>query len=309
MPMHPLAEFVEVRSVDAHLTQVRVLRAADPVAPVIVCLPALGIDAARYDRLVELLRHTGWNVVVSDLRGFGRSSVRSARDNDFGYAQMVHRDLPALIKVVRQLFPSSPRVLFGHGLGGELWSLFLSVHPGAAVGMVTVGSANGHYLGWPLPARVGLLAKALALQSLGALLGHVPASLLGISANAARTVIRDWSNNCLSGHYCPANDRSHYEVALEQLRKPMLMISLEGDRLAPRDAVDGLATKMFRSSPWRRHLSAQALGVARSDRTSWLQHPAAIVQLLEDWFPYAVRPVTLTRTTKTHLRVVRSTVA
>jgi predicted alpha/beta hydrolase len=288
MPEDKTTALIEYRAADAHSASAHVLRAADPDAPVFLCLPAMGVAAAYYIGFGEALRESGVHVVISDLRGIGSSSMRASRACDFGYREILAHDLPALVAAVRERFPASPRFLFGHSLGGQLWSLYLSANPGAADGIVNVATCNVHYQGWPRPARYGVLGTALLFRALGETLGYVPAGRFGFAGNEARTLMADWSNNCLKGTYVLANDPLDYESALRALRKRVLSLSLEGDRLAPRQAVGKLVAKMESANVTRRHLSLTELGLARGSHFSWSKRPAAVVGAIGEWMNGAV---------------------
>jgi predicted alpha/beta hydrolase len=289
MPDDKGNELVEYRAADSHRASARVLRADDPGAPAFLCLPAMGVAAAYYNGFGEALRESGVHVAISDLRGIGSSSLRASSACDFGYHEILTHDLAAFVAAVRERFPASPRFLFGHSLGGQLWSLYLSANPDAADGLVTMASCNVHYKGWPRPARYRLLGTALLFRALGKALGYVPAGRFGFAGNEARTMIEDWSNNCLNGTYSVANDPADYERALRFLQKPVLALSVEGDRLAPRQSVDNLVAKMEAANVTRRHLSLAELGLERGSHFSWSKRPAAVVGLIREWMNGAVK--------------------
>jgi predicted alpha/beta hydrolase len=249
----------------------------------------MGVAAAYYTVFGEALRSLGVHVIISDLRGIGSSSLRASRACDFGYREILAHDLPALVAAVRERFPASPRFLFGHSLGGQLWSLYLSANPGAADGIVNIATCNVHYTGWPRPARYGVLGTALWFRALGETLGYVPAGRFGFAGDEAKTLIEDWSNNCLKGTYVVANDPVDYEGALRALQRPVLSLSLEGDRLAPQQAVDNLVVKMESANVTRRHLSLAELGIKRGSHFSWGKRPAAVVGAIEEWMNRAVK--------------------
>lgn len=276
-------DMIEYVAADAHRVSMRVLCADNPAAPILLCLPAMGVAASYYAGFCEALRESGMHVAMSDLRGLGSSSLRASRSCDFGYHEILSRDLGAFVAVVEEQFPASPRYLFGHSLGGQLWSLYLSANPHAAAGLVTMASCNVHYVGWEEPARYRVLGTAFLLRAIGAVLGYVPADRLGFAGNEARTLIIDWFNNCLTGNYRVTNDTIEYESALRVMGKPVLALSLEGDGLAPQRSVDNLILKMRAASVTRRHLCLSELGLARPSHFSWTKRPAPVVGLILEW--------------------------
>jgi predicted alpha/beta hydrolase len=277
------SERLEYCTSDGHRVSAQVFRASDFSAPLLVCLPAMGVAASYYARFAAALSAEGMHVVLSDLRGLGSSSLRASRRCDFGYHEILTRDLPALLHATLEVFPSNWRLLLGHSLGGQLWSLYLSANPAAASGLVTIASCNVYYQGWQFPLNYRVLGTALFLRSLGALFGYVPAGRFGFAGNEARTLVVDWSNNCRSGSYVPCNDPADYEGALQRLMKPVLAVSFEHDRLAPKRSVDNLVVKMRAAQLTRKHLSASDLGLERVNHFNWARSPANLVGEIRAW--------------------------
>jgi predicted alpha/beta hydrolase len=169
--------------------------------------------------------------------------------------------LPALVEQAQLRFPSSPRFVVGHSLGGQLSALYASAHAGAVHGLVLIAACNVHYHGWAIPERYRVLATALFFHLLGNLLGYVPAKKFGFGGNEARTVITDWSNNCFWGTYVVSGDDRDYEAALARLQIDVLGLSFAKDQLAPRDSVDRLLRKLAAASVTRRHFAADHPGL------------------------------------------------
>jgi predicted alpha/beta hydrolase len=274
---------VECRAQDAHRFSTCIYDSDDASAPVFLVLPAMGTPATYYEAFCTALQQSGMNVAIADIRGIGSSSIRPSRKCDFGYREIIEQDLNAFVNCIKEHFPESPRILFGHSLGGQLWSLFLSKHPSAASGLATMTSCNVHYQGWPRPARYRVLGMAFILRMLGAALGYVPAAKLGFAGTEAKTVIVDWSNNCMNGQYVLANDPTDYETAMATLCKPILAISIEGDNLAPKLSVDKLVTKMKTAIVARMHLVPEAIGLNRPSHFGWAKRPSAVIVLINTW--------------------------
>lgn len=274
---------IECLTKDEHLFSARIYTSENKGAPVYLLLPAMGTPASYYSTFCSELQQSGVSVAIVDLRGIGNSSIRPSKNCDFGYREIIEQDLKAFVDCIKKHFPNNQRILLGHSLGGQLWSLFLSRHPSAASGLVTMASCNVHYQGWPRPARYRVLAMAFVLRLLGAVLGYVPAAKLGFAGTEAKTVILDWSNNCMTGQYVLANDTTNYEAAMATLRKPILSISIEGDNLAPKLSVDKLVTKLKVAIVTRMHLVPAAIGLNRPSHFGWAKRPASVVALISTW--------------------------
>jgi len=64
---------------DGSSTELTVMLSTEPDAPVVVCLPAMGVPAVYYEMLGDTLADAGFHAVLADLRGNGASSVRPSR--------------------------------------------------------------------------------------------------------------------------------------------------------------------------------------------------------------------------------------
>jgi predicted alpha/beta hydrolase len=261
----------------------RLFAADDPGAPVVICLPAMGVRGRYYSDFAQMLSRSGFHVLTSDLRGNDSSSVRASRHCDFGYEEIINRDCPALFDAARQRFPANERLLLGHSLGGQLGALYLSAHPDAARALILIAAGNVYYRGWSGLRRWRVLGTALLLRTLGALLGYVPAGKIGFAGNEARTVVIDWSNNCFSGRYVLANSNHDYEESLKRLAKPVLAISFELDQLAPPRSVEYLLGKLALSSVTRRYFVADDEALARAGHFDWAKRAGAVVGAIRHW--------------------------
>lgn len=252
-------------------------------APVVVCLPAMGVRGSYYSALARALADNDVHAVTGDLRGVGSSSVRASRNCDFGYHEMLTHDLPELIGQAKRRFPDSQVWLLGHSLGGQLGALHLGQHPESAEGLVLVASGSMHYKGWPVPTRWGVLAFSLLLRGVGRVLGHVPVGRFGFAGNEARTVIVDWSNNCVSGRYAVKHSVHDYEQSLHRMTKPVLSVSFEQDTLVPRTAIANLLSKLPGCAVTETHYASTHPGLENANHFDWARRPGAVAEHICTW--------------------------
>jgi predicted alpha/beta hydrolase len=281
--MNADTDLIHYRAADGVEASARVFRAGDRSAAVIVCLPAMGVRADYYAGLAQLLCREGFTVVLSDLRGIGRSSVRASARCDFGYREILELDLPALIEAVRQEFPHSDRVLLGHSLGGQLGALFLGAHPEAAKALILIASGSVYFKGWRFPRRLRVLAMALLLRLLGAMFGYVPGDKVGFAGTEAKRVVVDWSNNCFSGRHAVAGSAFDYEKAMRALVKPVLAISFAKDDLAPPRSVQNLLDKLPQCAVTAHPYAADHPGLERLGHFNWTKRIDVIVPVIAGW--------------------------
>ena len=145
-------EEIDVVAQDGVASRITVFTGAHaPSAPVLICMPAMGVAAKYYEPLAGTILQEGWRFVTADLRGNGLSTLRVRRGISFGYHEMVSFDWPAVVGKVKDLFPGAPVYLLGHSLGGQLSALYLAANPGAASGLILVAAPSVHFRGWDFP--------------------------------------------------------------------------------------------------------------------------------------------------------------
>src|SRR5690348_4220743 len=114
---HENPQVIEYRAQDGARASFRLFPADDRNAPVVICIPGMGVRGRYYTDFARMLSGRGFHVLTSDLRGIDSSSVRASRRCDFGYEEIINLDFPALVDAARQRFPSNGIILLGHSLG------------------------------------------------------------------------------------------------------------------------------------------------------------------------------------------------
>lgn len=268
-----------VNARDGHTFSLRLFSAAQPRAVFVIC-PAMGVAAGYYDRFAEALAAQGVHAAITDLRGQGSSSLRAGNGVDWGYADMVEKDWPALVDAVRQVWPAVPLWLLGHSQGGQLSLLYLTHRPAGVAGVMTIACGSTYFRGWPFPHNLKILAQTQFVRLPAALLGYFPGNKLGFGGRQARSEMRDWANAALDGRYDLPGAAHDYEAAFAGVTQPARLFSLEGDDFAPEGAAAVLAKKLPPALVQHRHLTAADLPAAARDHFRWSRHPEAVIPLL-----------------------------
>lgn len=255
----------------------------DDAAPVVVCTPAMGVRAAFYEPLALNLCRNGLNVVTTDLRGLGESSVRVGRGTDFGYHDMLTHDWPAVVEAAGNRFSRDRIFLLGHSLGGQLNVLYASLCQDKVDGMILVASCSVFYRGWRFPGNYGIWLGTQAASGLAAMLGFFPGRRIGFGGTAARTVIRDWARNARTGRYALTNSPHDFEARLKSLQRPVLAVSISGDGFAPPRALDNLCRKFPDAPITRWHVHPDELEPEGLDHFGWVRHSAPIAARIGAW--------------------------
>ncbi|MFI6675005.1 alpha/beta fold hydrolase [Kribbella sp. NPDC050470] len=272
---------MQVTFPDGSSTELQVHRtaAADPL--VVLCLPAMGVRAKYYEKLAHTLTEQGCHAVLADHRGTGRSSVRPSRRVSFGYADVLELELPAIVEAVCREFGTQRIAVVGHSLGGQLGVLFSAVSDRIShIVLVASGSAW-----WAKVPGIRSLARFAGLQLVLAttlLCGYLP-GWFPFAGKEAKQLVLDWGHEALTGRYKVAGSQVDYEAALARSSVPALFINFPGDNYAPAACASYLASKLRSAHVTVRSLSAEQLGITRSDHFRWAAHPQTLVRDTVKW--------------------------
>ena len=255
----------------------------DLFQPVVVCMPALGVPANFYNPFVKELVEKGLNVVTTEFRGNGASSVKVRRGVDFGFYEVLTYDWPTALKAVKKTFPHNPLYICGHSLAGNLSAFYLSTNNYLVDGLITIASCSIYYRGWDFPKSIGVLWGTQFLRLIVEVLGYLPGKHVGFGGIEAPQMIRDWTITALTGKYHVRNSPYDYEKLLGQLRIPVLAISLEGDTFVTMQAAENFCNKLQAASLKRKHLKNDLFHGNKIDHFRWVKHSSPIVDEMEKW--------------------------
>jgi predicted alpha/beta hydrolase len=254
-----------------------------PAQAIVVCTSAMGVPARFYEPLAQELAARGLGAVTAELRGIGTSSVRVRRGVDFGYHELALRDLPAVISAARQVYPEAPVFVMGHSLGGHVSALYSSAYPEAVRGLILVAAGSPYFRNWGFPTNLGVLLGSQLMRGISSVLGYYPGRRFGFGGTEARRLIREWSSFAARGRLHVADSPHEVEARLQEFARPLLAISFDDDRFAPRTAVDHLVAKMPKAELTRRHLLPSEVGAPVLSHFHWAKRPAPVAELIAEW--------------------------
>ena len=275
-----------VRASDGHTFELMVETPEHPHAALFF-FPAMGVEAGYYAGFAQALSDRGIFVAIADLRGHGTSSLRPRRGIDFGYREIVELDLPAAISTLRDRAPDVPLYLGGHSLGGQLVLLHVAATQPDIAGMVFVACAIPYYRNWQGISRAWIRLVAVLFPAVGFLLGYVPGDRLGFGGTEARTLMRDWAHNARTARYEPIGSGVDYESALENLRVELVTVNIDGDEMAPPNAVDFMFEKVPHAHGVR--VEARLSEKKPGAHVRWARDADEVVRAVADWIPLKTR--------------------
>ncbi|WP_127480824.1 alpha/beta fold hydrolase [Nocardioides pantholopis] len=264
------------------------VRVAQPGAPAVLVVPAMGLGSRYYLRLLDALAEAGCTGAVTELRGHeegGQPAGRPPRGRDFGYAELVD-DLDLALAALAAHLPQAPLHLLGHSLGGQVAALLAARAPERLAGLVLVAAGTPYWRHW----SPRMLVMTQTVGVISRVLGHFPGERFRFAGREARTQMVDWARLARTGRFLYGTPRRDHGAAMASTSLPVLAVSLEGDSLAPRGSVDDLAGRFPPACVERVHLDPEAQGFPEADHLRWARQPGLVLPVLTGWLTRAGAP-------------------
>ncbi len=281
-------------SAETELTSIRVCSADGAEADLLMSLPssarigvlwlpALGVSARHYQVFATALADAGIACALHEWRGAGSSDRRASRDCDWGYRELLDKDIPASLAAARQACPDLRWLIAGHSLGGQLATLFAALNPQAVEGFVIAGSGSPYWKMFRGRMRVTLFVMPLIVRAVTAVSGYYPGKRLGFAGRESRTLMRDWAQTVRSGCYESYGEDRDSERALRDYSKPVLGIRLSEDHFCPETSFDWLLAKTPDARIQRVLLAPKDFSSRLADHFSWLNDPQPVAASMAQW--------------------------
>lgn len=278
-------EKVTIDALDGWRLCLHVVKAEEPerTAPVLVVFPALAATAGIYLRMARSLAKKGYRLVVVDARGIGDSGPFPSAMVDYGIAEQLECDWPAVVGWVKGQYPAAQIVLLGHSLGGQLSAIYAGQHAGTIDALILLNVSFVWYRNWPFPLRWVMWAIFWCCSLIAGLFGYFPGNRLGFGHRISRSVIQEWARWGLAGKYT-TKSRGNLETCLEQVTCPVLSVSFSDDWFyGPSSAVNDFARRLTHSQLTRWHLAPSELDVDELGHFRYLKHSYQLWERIHKW--------------------------
>ncbi len=213
---------------------------------------ATGMKQSFYYKFAAYCAELGYHAYTYDYSDIGLSKHGDIRTSDTSYATWGMEDYPAMVGFIRQAHPDQPLYVIGHSFGGNCLGMTGASLDVAA--FVTVASQQGYwrgFTGWHKYRAWFVFAVSMPL--LTKLFGYFPSKTHGLGEDLPTNVSRDWSEVILNEKGVTGMVKSGVSY-FPRLTQNMLVISIDDDENAPKQAVDNLAAAYSSANIERLHI-------------------------------------------------------
>lgn len=164
--------------------------------------------------------------------------------------------------------------VLGHSLGGQAASAYAALHPDRVAGLIYVASQTPYWRNY----GPGFLVASQVMGLVGRFVGHFPGKQLKFAGREARTLMKEWARYARTDWLRFGRPARDVTSAMRALEKPALIVSIEGDWLAPSATVDEIHRRMPGLEVERVHLDEPGI-----DHFKWARKPDSTIAAVQKW--------------------------
>ena len=255
----------------------------------IVVLPALGIRASYYQPIAEALCAQGFNVILFEQRGYGKSTLKPSRSISWTFKELAWDDLNSVLDWCDQNFPGET-ALMGHSLGGHLAVIYQALNPQRQTRLIlsACGSPYSKAFSGVAKYQIGLLIALVPVMNL--VFGFYNGHLLGFGGREARGVMSDWRQLAKLNKYVADGEAGSISEELSKYTKEILALRYTDDTFAPEASVEAVVGNFLSADISRIIISKEQLyaqtahASVRADHFSWVKRNQATVKAIDHWW-------------------------
>jgi alpha-beta hydrolase superfamily lysophospholipase len=252
---------LEARTADGVTLRIDRVRASGMPRGVVVCLHAMMTDgryfgarrntSGPYDSFACAIARAGYDVLVADFRGHGRSVPPRAGHDDWSFDDLVELDLPAIVAAAAEASKCAPDdlVILGHSLGGLVTTAGIGTKRIAPPRLVVLPATAVWLLGpdGPLSRR----AIMAAYRGVTALFGKAPIRAMRTgTADEAATYVDQLTRWSRSNRWTSLRGID-YLATLPTITTPVLPLVGAGDWMCTAVDATGFAKWIPSAAPVR----------------------------------------------------------
>ncbi len=223
---------------------------------VVMCGHAMMVDRRTLDRprgggLASTLHADGFEVLLLDARGHGESGPHASDGARWTYDDIVRHDVPAMVRLGREVANGRPVVILGHSLVGHAAMISAGLDDEAPDAIV--GYAPNLWAPKLEPSTTLRVAKGVLLQGWAAVTrarGFFDAKAHGVGTDGeALDYVAHFASIWQRDRLTSPDGGVDYEAALARTTCPVLAYSSERDRVLARPASVAAFLRYMRAAP------------------------------------------------------------
>lgn len=252
-------EQIEVPTAAGYALDATEFAPVDPNGQAVLISAATGVRQQFYYNFAAFLARNGFYAYTYNYYGIGLSDVSQIKSSPATYRGWATNDYPAMVAFLREKHAGEKLHLIGHSFGGNCLGLSEIAREFSSI--MTVATQDGYWRHFPKYRRWEIRFLFRVLMPLATrLFGYFPGRKLGYGEDIPPGVAREWEQVMLSekGFLALTDEATDF---YPNINHKMLIVSIEDDWQACRNAVDVLAQKVFVNARIsRRHITLAEAG-------------------------------------------------